>query len=47
MDQAIKVIEKILLIAIAVATIFATGQEIFTLIENRSVQLADLFLLFI
>jgi len=47
MDQAIKVIEKILLIAIAVATIFATGQEIFTLIENRSVQLADLLLLFI
>ena len=47
MDQAIKVIEKILLIAIAVATIFATGQEIFTLIEARSVQLADLLLLFI
>ena len=47
MDQAIKVIEKILLIAIAAATIFATGQEIFTLIENRSVQLADLLLLFI
>ena len=47
MDQAIKIIEKILLIAIAAATIFATGQEIFTLIENRSVQLADLLLLFI
>ena len=47
MDQAIKVIEKILLIAIAAATIFATGQEIFTLIENRSVELADLLLLFI
>ena len=47
MDQAIKVIEKVLLIAIAVATIFATAQEIFTLIENRSVQLADLLLLFI
>ena len=47
MDQVIKVIEKILLIAIAIATIFATGQEIFTLIENRSVQLADLLLLFI
>ena len=47
MDQAIKVIEKILLVAIAAATIFATAQEIFTLIENRSVQLADLLLLFI
>ena len=47
MDQAIKIIEKILLVIIAVATIFATGQEIFTLIENRSVQLADLLLLFI
>ena len=47
MDQAIKMIEKILLVAIAAATIFATGQEIFTLIENRSVQLADLLLLFI
>ena len=47
MDQAIKVIEKILLVVIAAATIFATGQEIFTLIENRSVQLADLLLLFI
>ena len=47
MDQTIKVIEKILLVIIAIATIFATGQEIFTLIENRSVQLADLLLLFI
>jgi protein PsiE len=47
MDQTIKVIEKILLVAIAAATIFATGQEILTLIENRSVQLADLLLLFI
>ena len=47
MDQVIKIIEKILLVAIAVATIFATGQEIFALIDNRSVQLADLLLLFI
>ncbi len=47
MDQVIKIIEKILLIAIAIATVFATGQEIFTLIDNRSVQLADLLLLFI
>jgi protein PsiE len=47
MDKAIKLIEKILLIIIAAATIFATAQEIFTLIENRSVQLADLLLLFI
>ena len=47
MDKAIKVIEKILLIIIAFATIFATFQEILTLIENRSVELADLLLLFI
>ena len=47
MDQFIKVIEKILLVAIAIATVFATGQEILTLIENRRVQLADLLLLFI
>ena len=47
MDQVIKKIEKVLLVAIAIATVFATGQEILTLIENRSVQLADLLLLFI
>lgn len=47
MDQVIKIIEKILLIAIAIATIFATGQEILTLVENGRVQLADLLLLFI
>ena len=47
MDQVIKIIEKVLLVAIAIATIFATGQEIFALIENRRVQLADLLLLFI
>ena len=47
MDQIIKIIEKVLLVAIAIATIFATGQEIFTLIENQKVQLADLLLLFI
>ena len=47
MDQIIKIIEKILLVIIAIATIFATAQEIFTLIENQSVQLADLLLLFI
>ena len=47
MDQTIKVIEKILLVAIALATIFATGQEILKLVENRSVELADLLLLFI
>ena len=47
MDQVIKVVEKVLLVAIAIATIFATGQEILTLIENKRVQLADLLLLFI
>ena len=47
MDQLIKIIEKFLLVVIAFATIFATGQEIFTLIDNKRVQLADLLLLFI
>ena len=47
MDQVIKIIEKVLLVAIAVAIIFATGQEILTLIDNGRVQLADLLLLFI
>ena len=47
MDQVIKVIEKVLLVAIAIATIFATGQEILTLVNNGRVQLADLLLLFI
>jgi protein PsiE len=47
MDQVIKLIEKILLVVIAAATIFATCQEIFNLIQIRSVQLADLLLLFI
>tara|TARA_B100000700_G_C14661437_1_gene676563 strand:+ start:89 stop:496 length:408 start_codon:yes stop_codon:yes gene_type:complete len=47
MDKAIKLIEKVLLVAIALATIFATIQEINKLIESRSVDLADLLLLFI
>ena len=47
MDQVIKIVEKILLIAIAIDTVFATGQEIHTLIQNQRVQLADLLLLFI
>ena len=47
MHQENKVIEKIHLLAIALATVYATVQEIFILIENRSVQLADLLLLFI
>ena len=47
MDQIIKVIEKVLLVTIAIATIFATAQEILTLVENKRVQLADLLLLFI
>ena len=47
MDQIIKITEKVLLVAIAVATVFATLQEILMLVENRRVQLADLLLLFI
>jgi len=47
MDKIIKIIEKILLILIAIATVCATGQEILILIINRKVELADLLLLFI
>lgn len=47
MDQIIKITEKVLLVAIAVATVFATVQEILMLVDNRRVQLADLLLLFI
>ncbi len=39
--------EKLLLAAIALLAIVATGQEIIIIIENRSVKLADLLLLFI
>ena len=39
--------EKLLLASIAVLAIVATGQEILTIVENRSVGLADLLLLFI
>ena len=39
--------EKLLLASIALLAIVATGQEIFTIVENRSVGLADLLLLFI
>lgn len=39
--------EKTILAIIGVATIVATGQEVFTMIENMRVTLPDLFLLFI
>ena len=47
MDNAIKYVEKFLLILIACATVFATVQEILVLFELRKVELADLLLLFI
>ena len=47
MDQVLKFTEKILLVIIACATIFATAQELFKLYLNGSVELADLLLLFI
>ncbi len=46
-NQIIKIVEKILLIAIALATVFATLQELFRLIIAQNVELADLLLLFI
>ena len=39
--------EKLLLAAIALLAVVATGQEITTIIANQSVNLADLLLLFI
>ena len=39
--------EKLLLVSIAVLAIFATGEEIVTIISNKSLELADLLLLFI
>jgi protein PsiE len=39
--------ERIILMIIAVATLFATGIEIYRLIEEQTVNISDLFLLFI
>ena len=39
--------EKLLLASIALLAIIATGQEILVIVENRSIELADLLLLFI
>jgi protein PsiE len=47
MEEIIKITEKILLGLIGLATVFATGQEIYYLFLKQSVQLADLLLLFI
>ena len=46
-EEIIKITEKILLALIGIATVFATCQEIYYLILQQSVQLADLLLLFI
>ena len=43
----INLAEKLLLASIALLALVATGQEILTIIENRSIDLADLLLLFI
>ena len=43
----IGIVEKIFLIIIAVFTVAAMGQEIFSLISNRRVELQDLLLMFI
>ncbi|TCN85401.1 phosphate-starvation-inducible protein PsiE [Shewanella fodinae] len=44
---SLKAIEHLVLLLIAIATIVAIGQEVFHLIDMRSVELADLLLLFI
>ena len=46
-EKIIKSVEKFLLVLIAGATVFATFQEIWLLVEIRRVELADLLLLFI
>ena len=46
-EEIIKITEKVLLTLIGIATVFATGQEIYYLILQQKVQLADLLLLFI
>ena len=43
----INLAEKLLLASIALLAMVATGQEILTIVENRSIELADLLLLFI
>ena len=43
----INLAEKLLLASIALLAMVATGQEILTIVENRSIDLADLLLLFI
>lgn len=43
----IGLVEKLFLIIIAIFTIAAMGQEIFSLIESRRVELKDLLLMFI
>ena len=45
--ELINFAEKLLLASIALLAIVATGQEVLIIIENRSVDLADLLLLFI
>ena len=45
--ELINFAEKLLLAAIAILAIIATGQEVMTIIANQSVDLADLLLLFI
>ena len=44
---AIKFAEKVLLVVIAILTVFATSEEIWQIYLKGSVQLADLLLLFI
>ena len=46
-ENIIKIVEKTMLLFIAFATVFATCQEVFYLVEERKVDLADLLLLFI
>ena len=45
--RLINIAEKLLLASIAILAIIATGEEIVQIVGNKSVELADLLLLFI
>ena len=47
MEKITKNVQLILLIIILISTIIAVGIEIFTMVENKNVTLADLLLMFL
>ena len=47
MNNNFEILEKIVLSILLICTLIAIGQEIFIMIENRKISLADILLLFI